>query len=52
MLFVKIKQQDLLYHIKNISDSVAYFMRVYVICTIFPSASQFDLQTNCKRVQN
>ena len=52
MFLVKVKQQDLLYHIKNISDSVAYFMRVYVICTIFPSASQFDLQANYKHVQN
>ena len=51
MLFVKIKQQDLLYHNKIISDSIAYFMRVYVIYIIFPRASQFDLQANCKHVQ-
>ena len=43
MLFVKIKQQDLLYDIKNISDSIAYFTRVYVIYIIFPRASQFNL---------
>ena len=51
MLFVKIKQQDLLYDNKIISDSIAYFMRVYVIYIIFSRASQFDLQANCKHVQ-
>ena len=29
MLLIKIKQQDLLHDDKNISDSIAYFMRVY-----------------------
>ena len=52
MLFVEIKQQDLLYDIKNIPGSIAYFTRAYVIYIIFPRASQFDLQANCKRVQN
>ena len=37
---------DLLYDNKIISDSIAYFMRVYVIYVIFPRASQFDLQAN------
>ena len=42
MIFVKIKHQDLLHDIKDISDSIAYFTRVYVIHIIFPRASQFD----------
>ena len=37
---------DLLYDNKIISDSVAYFMRVYVVYVIFPRTSQFDLQAN------
>ena len=41
--FVKIKQQDLLYDNKIISDSIAYFTRIYVIYIIFPRTSQFDL---------
>ena len=45
MLFVKIKQQD---DNKIIFDSIAYFMRVYVIYIIFPKASQFDLQACAK----
>ena len=52
MLFVKIKQQDLLYDIKNIPGSIAYFTRAYVVYIIFPRASQFDFQANCKHVQN
>ena len=28
---------------KNISDSIAYFTRAYMICLIFPSASQLAL---------
>ena len=44
MLFVKIKQQDLLYDIKNIPGSIAYFTRAYVIYIIVPRASEFDLQ--------
>ena len=43
MLLIKIKQQDLLRDGKNISDSIAYFTRVYMICLIFPSASQLAL---------
>ena len=43
MFLIKIKQQDLLHDGKNISDSVAYFTRVYMICLIFPSASQLAL---------
>ena len=43
MLLIKIKQQDLLHHGKNISDSIAYFTIVYIICLIFPSASQLAL---------
>ena len=37
---IKIKRQDLLRDGKNISDSISYFTRVYVICLIFPSTSQ------------
>ena len=37
---IKIKQQNSLRDGKNISDSLAYFTRVYTICLIFPSASQ------------
>ena len=40
MLLIKIKQQDLLRDRKNISDSIAYFTRAYVICLIFLGASQ------------
>ena len=40
MLWIKIKQQDLLHDGENISDSIAYFTGVYMICLIFPSASQ------------
>ena len=40
MLLIRIKQQDLLHDGKNISDSIA---RVYMICFIFPSASQLAL---------
>ena len=40
MLLMKIKQQDSLGDGKNISDSISYFTRVYMICLIFPSASQ------------
>ena len=43
MLLIKIKQQDLLHDGKIISDSIAYFTRVYMICLIFPSASQLAL---------
>ena len=43
MLLIKIKQQDLLRDGKNISNSIAYFTRVYMICLIFPSASQLAL---------
>ena len=32
MPLIKIKQQDLLRDGKNISDSIAYFTRVYMIC--------------------
>ena len=32
MLFIKIKQQDLSHDGKNVSDSIAYFTRVYMIC--------------------
>ena len=37
---IKIEQQDSLRDGKNISDSIAYFTRVYTICLIFSSASQ------------
>ena len=37
------KQQDLLLDSKDISDSIAYFTRVYMICLTFPSASQLAL---------
>ena len=40
---MKIKQPDLLNDGKNISDSIAYFTRVYMICQIFPSTSQLAL---------
>ena len=43
MILIKIKQQDLLHDGKNISDSTAYFTKVYMICLIFPSASQLAL---------
>ena len=43
MLLIKIKQQDLLPDDENISDSTAHFMRVHMICLIFPSASQLTL---------
>ena len=43
MLLIKIKQHDLLPDNENIFDSNAYFMRVYTICVIFPSASQLTL---------
>ena len=43
MFLIKIKQQDLLHDGKNISDSVAYFTIVYMICSIFPSTSQLAL---------
>ena len=43
MLLIKIKQQDLIRDGKNISDSIAYLMRVYMICLIFASASQLAL---------
>ena len=43
MLLIKIKQQDLLRDCKNISDSIAYFTRVYMTCLIFPRASQLAL---------
>ena len=43
MLLIKIKQQDFLQFGKIISDSIAYFMRVYMICLIFSSASQLAL---------
>ena len=43
MLQIKIRQLDLLPDGKNISDSIAYFTRVYMICLIFPSASQLAL---------
>ena len=39
MLLIKIKELDLLRDGKNISDSIAYFMRVHMICLIFSSAS-------------
>ena len=40
MVLITIKQQNLLHHGKNISDSIAYFTRIYMI---FPSASQLAL---------
>ena len=43
MHLIMIKQQDLLRDSKNISDSIAYFKRVCMICLIFPSASQLAL---------
>ena len=43
MLFTKGKQQDLLRDRKYIFDSIVYFTRVYMICLIFPSASQLPL---------
>ena len=44
MLSVKIKQGHLLSDGKNVSDSIAYFTRVYnMICLIFPSTSQLAL---------
>ena len=43
MLLIKIKQQDLLHDGKNISDSIAYFLRVCMISLIFASASQLAL---------
>ena len=43
MLLIKIKQQDLLRVGKDTSDSIAYFTTVYMICLIFPSASQLAL---------
>ena len=43
MLLIKIKQQDVLRDGKKISDSIAYFTRVYVICLIFPSSPQLAL---------
>ena len=43
MLLIKIKRQGLLHYRKNISDSIAYLTRVYMICLIFPSASQLAL---------
>ena len=43
MLLITIKQQDLLHDGGNISDLIAYFTRVYMICLIFPNASQSAL---------
>ena len=43
MLLIKIKQLDLLRDGENISHSTAYFTRVYIICLIFPTASQLAL---------
>ena len=43
MLLIKIKQEDLLLDGKRISDSIAYFTGVYMICLIFSSASQLAL---------
>ena len=43
MHLMKIKQQDLLHDSKNIYDSISYYTRVYMICLIFPSASQLAL---------
>ena len=40
---IKVKQQDLLHHGKNISDSIAYFSRGCIIYLIFSSASQLAL---------
>ena len=40
MLLIKIEQQDLLRDGKNISDSIAYYTRVYMICLTFPNVSQ------------
>ena len=45
MHLVKIKQQDLLLDGKDISYSIAYFTRVYMVCLIFPSVSQLALIT-------
>ena len=42
MLLIKTKQ-DLLRDGKKNSDSTAYLTRVYMICSIFPSASQLAL---------
>ena len=43
MLLIKIKEQNLLHDGKHISDSIAYFTRGYMICLLFPSASQLAL---------
>ena len=43
MLLIKIKQQDLLHDGKNISDSIAYFTGIYMICLTFLSVSQLAL---------
>ena len=43
MLLINIKQHDQFHDGKSISDSIAYFTRVYMICLIFPSASQLAL---------
>ena len=43
MLLIKIKQQDLLPDGKNISDSIAYFTRLYMICLCL---SEFQLGTS------
>ena len=51
MLLIKMKQQDLLCDGKNISDSIAYSMRVCMTCLILSSTSQY-LWVKCKLVQN
>ena len=43
MLSIKTKQQDLLRDDKTISDSIAHFTRVCMICLIFSTASQLAL---------
>ena len=43
MLLIKIKQQDSLHYGKNLSDSIAYFTRVDMICLLFLNASKLVL---------
>ena len=43
MVLIKIEPQDLLHDGKSISDSIAYFGRVYMICLLFPSTFQLSL---------
>ena len=52
MLLTKTKQQDLLRDGKNISDSIAYLTRVYMICLIFPNVYQLALMGAKGAVRN